>query len=352
MDVDPSPSPEEPSSPGRDWSELPLDALSSIFIKLGSVAILMGPGLVCRSWLAAARAPELWRVADMTRHAAVFSKRADVLCAMAKVMVDRSDGLMESFWALKFVTCELLDYIAGRANSLKSIRLIGCAHFWDVSLARLASKCPLLEEIECSYQRLPANLFRYVGTMCPRIKYLRIHGQWNGSDDPLRRAIEMENPLYDYHSEGEPINGESRASWEARLNGSAFAIAETMHELRLLQMGGNLLTDKGVRAILKGCPRLKFFDVSGCYNVSGELRARCAKIKRVWSPGQWPIVLCPERCVTGENQGYDNGLVLHDLWEAQVQPLRGDQAAMEDDSCEDRYWEHYWSPLVIQCVRH
>ncbi|WVZ94632.1 hypothetical protein U9M48_040501 [Paspalum notatum var. saurae] len=79
--------------------------------------------------------------------------------------------LMESFWALKFVSCELLDYIAGRANSLKSIRLIRCAHFWDVSLARLASKCPLLEEIECSYQRLPANLFRYVGTMCPRTSH-------------------------------------------------------------------------------------------------------------------------------------------------------------------------------------
>nr|CAB3482389.1 unnamed protein product [Digitaria exilis] len=280
-----------PESPDRNWSELPLDALSAIFAKLGVIEILMGPGLVCRSWLAAAKAPELWRFVDMTHQDVVFSKGPDVLCSMAKVMIDRSDGLMESFWALKFVTCGLVDYMAGR-----------------------------------------------------------IHTQWLDFD-PSRDLIEMENQGYE--NEGRRILGESHASWEARQNENAFAIAETMHELRLLQMGGNSLTDKGVHAILKGCPRLKFFDISKCYNVSDGLRVRCTKIKHVWLPGQRPIALCPDRHVTEENEGNDNGFMLHDLWEAEVQPLRG-EAAMDDYAYDDNQWKDYWSPLLMlppSCTR-
>ncbi|TVU43174.1 hypothetical protein EJB05_09619, partial [Eragrostis curvula] len=190
MDVDPSPLED---SPERDWSELPLDVLSSIFMKLGTIEILMGAGLVCRSWLMSAKTPELWRFVDMTRHKLVFSKGEDTMCAMAKVAIDRSDGKMESFWAQKFVTDELLDYIASRANSLKSIRLIGCTYIWTEALARFASKCPLLEEIECSHHKMPAGLFRYIGKVCPQLKRLRIHMQWFDSDQ-IMREMAMENP--------------------------------------------------------------------------------------------------------------------------------------------------------------
>ncbi|XP_014755857.1 putative F-box/LRR-repeat protein 23 isoform X2 [Brachypodium distachyon] len=166
----------------RDWSELTVDALSAIFTKLGTIEILMGAGLVCHSWLEAAKLPDLWRFVSCPRHNVVFSKAGDVMCKMAKVAVDRSDGRMESFWAQKFVSSELLDYIASRGNSLKSIRIIASGYFPDDRVARLAAKCPMLEEIECSHQKHPAYFLKQLGAARPQLKRLRIHVPWFNSE--------------------------------------------------------------------------------------------------------------------------------------------------------------------------
>ncbi|XP_006659906.2 F-box protein SKIP19-like [Oryza brachyantha] len=141
----------------RDWSELPL---SAIFMKLWTVEILMGASFVCHSWLEASKSPELWRFVDMTRHKVILSKRTGILCAMAKVAIDPSDGQMESFWARKFVSCDLFYYIMRRASTLKSIRLIACTFVQQRPLAMLAAKCPLLEEIECSHHTILAPTIR------------------------------------------------------------------------------------------------------------------------------------------------------------------------------------------------
>lgn len=99
----------------RDWSELPVDVLSVVLAKLGAVEILMGGGLVCHSWLEAAKLPETWRCVDMAHHefAASWMNR-DFARAMAKVAVDRSDGRLEVFEAAKFVDDALLNYIGPR----------------------------------------------------------------------------------------------------------------------------------------------------------------------------------------------------------------------------------------------
>lgn len=304
MDVDRSPLLE---SPVRDWSELPLDPLSLIFMKLGAIEVLMGAGLVCRSWLAAAKAPEIWRFVDMTRHKLVFSKGTDTLCAMARVAINRSDGRMESFWAQQFVTDELLDYIGNRANSLRSIRLVACTHFWHIPLVKMLDKCPLLEEVECSYQRMTDDFFRYLGVVCPQLKRLRIHleREWYDSD-AIRREMEMESRRQNGDiDEDEESEEETAEAWEARQNVVAFVIAEGLPELRLLQMAGNRLTNKGLYAILEGCPHLECLDISDCFNLrfNDELRARCSNLKHVLFHKQQNKVCCPDLHVIGEKEG-------------------------------------------------
>ncbi|CAO2176182.1 unnamed protein product [Urochloa humidicola] len=248
MDVEPSPL---IVSPVRDWSELPLDALSTIFMKLGTIEILMGAGRVCRSWLQAAKSPELWRFVDMTHHKMVISmKGPDTLCAMAKVAIDRSDGRMESFRAQLFVTSELLDYI----------------------VSRFASKCPLLEEIELSHQKMLPELIRHIGSVHPKLKHLRIS----------LPSMYLNGVCSDYDE-----------SWDDMKNEEAFAISESLHELRFLTMEGRCLSNKGVYAIIEGCPHLEFLDMTKCCDVvlDDKLRACCTKIKQVFFPKRYQSLL-------------------------------------------------------------
>ncbi|KAF0897787.1 hypothetical protein E2562_000497 [Oryza meyeriana var. granulata] len=105
--MDALPLPEPPPPPEmRDWSELPLDALSLVFSKLGAVEVLCA-GLVCRPWLRAAKLPHLWRCVDMAHHRGISWKKRSVWCKMAEVAVNRSGGQLEAFKARMFVTTSL-----------------------------------------------------------------------------------------------------------------------------------------------------------------------------------------------------------------------------------------------------
>jgi hypothetical protein len=100
-----------------DWSLLPLDALASVFVRLSAVDVLSGAGLVCHSWLQAAKVPDVWRVVDMGNRNKIelnFSTNLEDLCAMAKSAVDRSEGQLREFAGKYFITDELMQYIVER----------------------------------------------------------------------------------------------------------------------------------------------------------------------------------------------------------------------------------------------
>lgn len=100
----------------RDWAELPVDAILQVFRWLDHVDILMGAGLACRSWRAAARdEPALWRRIDMRGFACLpywQRHRRDTVRAMAREAVRRSDGRCEEFWSKVGGDDEVLRFLA------------------------------------------------------------------------------------------------------------------------------------------------------------------------------------------------------------------------------------------------
>nr|CAB3480272.1 unnamed protein product [Digitaria exilis] len=233
----------------RDWSELPRDAIASVFAKLGAVDILMGPGLVCHSWLDAAMVPELWRSVDMAgpNIAAVRDKYGsayeDVLRVMAKKAVDRSNGQLEV------------------APSLKVLGLISCFRIFIEGFMEAISKFPLLEELKLSAWDLGSCVtYQFVGKACKNLRHFEL----------------VREVSWSYSFEPEYVGGNYHTD-------EAYGIT-TMHGLRYLTIHGYHLTNKGLTAILDNCPQLESLDLDSSFVLDDAIRAKCAAIKISVSP--------------------------------------------------------------------
>ncbi|CAO2187342.1 unnamed protein product [Urochloa humidicola] len=248
-----------PPASERDWSELPLDAIASVFVKLGAIEILMGAGLVCRTWLQAAKLPELWRSVDMAHHKVLdemggvrflrvgagytFAEskiNRDVLCAMARAAVDRSRGQLQVFVGKQFVTDELLE-----SPALKALGLISCGGVSNEGFSELVSKCPLLED-------LLLLLCHNVGGLV-QLKRFR-----------LRKGRQS---LFDCEASGEALG------------------VASMRQLRTLAVfGSDDITNGELASILDSCPHLENLDLRRCYKiiVDDELQGRYASIKSLF----------------------------------------------------------------------
>ncbi|KAM0872062.1 hypothetical protein ACQ4PT_038980 [Festuca glaucescens] len=95
---------------------------------LGAVDVLIGAGFVCRSWLEAAKLPDVWRVVNMENHDVLLDKDESIMCMMAKAAVDRFDGQLRVFAGMWFVSHELVKYIVERSPSLTTLRLVLRVH--------------------------------------------------------------------------------------------------------------------------------------------------------------------------------------------------------------------------------
>ncbi|KAJ9163272.1 hypothetical protein P3X46_022958 [Hevea brasiliensis] len=234
-----------PQEPYRNWVELPRDVTASILWKLGAIEILTSAQLVCSTWRSICKDPSMWRSIDMHNLGDLWDMDYD-LGRMCRHAVDRSSGGLVDVNIEYFGTDDLLQYIADRSSHLKRLRLVCCYSISDEGLSEVATKFPLLEELDISYCSLSKQALEVVGRCCPLLKSFKLNNQ--GCRNP--------------HIE---------------CNEEALAIAEHMPHLRYLQIFGNKLTNEGLQAILDGCPHLESLDLRQCFNVNmdGHLGKRC-----------------------------------------------------------------------------
>ena len=149
-----------------------------------------------------------------------------------------------------------------RSTGLKRLRLVGCHRITDYGFRSVASKFPMLEDLDITLDEDISHVtLSLVGRSCPLLKSFKFN---------KRRFIDVCN-----NSDG------------AELNDYAFAIAGNMHRLHHLMLLRNSLTNKGLSAILDGCPHLESLDLRQCLNLKlgGSLGRRCVKqIQQLWRP--------------------------------------------------------------------
>ncbi|KAL1188345.1 putative F-box/LRR-repeat protein 23 [Cardamine amara subsp. amara] len=242
----------------RNWAELPSEITSSILIRLGAIEILENAQKVCRSWRRVCKNPSMWRKIDFDNRNDVASFKYN-LESMCRHAVDRSQGGLVEIEIWLYGTNALIKYIADSSSNLQSLSLVRCYPITDEGVAEAVAKLPLLEELEVSFCRFSGESLRAIGRSCPNLKTLK-----------LNRNHEIE-----FLGNG--------------LDSNAMAIAESMPQLRHLQLLGNGLTNKGLKAILDGCPHLEHLDLRKCFNVNlvGDLKKRCSeRIKVLRCPNE------------------------------------------------------------------
>ncbi|KAF8116455.1 hypothetical protein N665_0017s0015 [Sinapis alba] len=218
-----------------NWAELPYELTSSILSRLDTIDILENAQKVCTSWRRVCKDPAMWWKIDMRNLGALWLKlNLEMMCRHA---VDRSQGGLVEIDILHFCTDSLLNYIADRSSSMRTLRLASCNLITNKGLTAAILKLPLLEELEVSFCSFSSKSLRVVGQSLPNLKTLK-----------LNRDGFVVRPRY--------VN-----------EGVALAIAETMPGLRFLQLVGNMLSDIGLKAILDNCPNLEHLDLRQCFKV-------------------------------------------------------------------------------------
>ncbi|VVB07871.1 unnamed protein product [Arabis nemorensis] len=293
-----------------NWSEQPQELTFSIMLRLDAFEILENAQKVCSAWRRVSKNPLLWRKIDIRSRRTVDSYYFGRMCRQA---VDRSEGGLVEIKIGNFGGDSLVSYIADRSTNLRSLRLEyyypitinGNEVYYPFSgLVNALAKLPLLEELEVSLTWTSKLNLKAIGHSCPKLKILKLNG--SGSNSIRQR-----------HDDDD-----------------AFEIAQSMPELRQLQLIGNKLTDAGLTAILDNCPHLEHLDLRKCLNIkfSGDLEKRCLESVKEFIPPKDSTAGCPFHGVLSntdseeeESEGDD------DLVDSSEEESEGDDDLADND---------------------
>ena len=117
-------------------------------------------------------------------------------------------------------------------------------------------KFPLLEGLYLYRVTISKETIEIVGRHCPKLKTLKVNHR------ACRLCVE-------------DANEESLTSY----NEIAIAIGGSLHELRHLELKGNMMSNVGLQAILDGCRHLETLDLHECFciDLKGNPVTECLK---------------------------------------------------------------------------
>ncbi|KAI4312402.1 hypothetical protein MLD38_037212 [Melastoma candidum] len=218
--------------PKPNWFELPRAILPEILIKLGAIEMIVSAQKVCTLWHDVCTDPSTWTSIDI-RSSRYLPNMPYDLTKNCHHAIDLSRGGCVDISLESLGDDDLLNHIIERGCQLRRLRVMYCWSISDEGMAEAARRMPFLETFEYCF---------------------------GGRGQCIRDA-----------------------------DGGAFAIAKYMPGLRRLSLFGNGLTNKGLGAILNGCPQLESLDLRDCYNIvlkSSDLEKKCERIKDM----RWPQV--------------------------------------------------------------
>ncbi|XP_071698652.1 F-box protein SKIP19-like [Rutidosis leptorrhynchoides] len=240
----------DPSSSATDetpnWLEMPHELMSTILQSLGAVEILNHAQLVCTNWRRICKDPSMWKVINMNEIVDDWGMDEERL-NLTKQAVYRSSGELIDINLEFFCTDELLDFITQSSSKLKCLCLSNCYNITSSGLSNAVKRLPQLEKLHLYYTYIYVEDIEVIGQNCPQLKSFKLNKEFS------RPHIECD--------------------------GDAFAIANSMPELRHLQLFGNKMTNEGLQAILHGCPHLESLDIRRCFNLNlaGDLGKLCVE---------------------------------------------------------------------------
>ncbi|KAK2980550.1 hypothetical protein RJ640_015935 [Escallonia rubra] len=231
---------ESPAARNPNWLDLPRELTASILHRLGAIELLETAQKVCTTWRNICKDPAMWRTVDMRNSGRTYALPYN-LEKMTMHAVDLSCGQLEVINIENFV-----GFVDSTSSQLKRLRLVRCYDgISPEAFSEAFKKLPLLEELHLYFTVFDKQVIEVAGRFCTLLKSFKLN----------------------IHSYEHP----------RRCDDEALAIAESMPELRNLQLFGNKMTDDGLRAILDKCPHLESLDLRQCFNVTlaGDVGNRC-----------------------------------------------------------------------------
>ncbi|KAL6136509.1 hypothetical protein ACLB2K_061804 [Fragaria x ananassa] len=267
-----------------NWLDLPESLTVSILSRLEVTEILKTAQRVCRTWHRICKDPMMWRAINVCdiwvyNNSTSWHKNAKKMEKICRYAVNRGRGNVVDISLENLGSDGLLWDITSRSKKIRRLRLV-LPNITHNGLSLVASKLPLLEELELSYSAYTTEALEAIGRHCPLLKSLKLNKR---HDIPyVRDGCKLAQRHHHYQ-----VFGSKKRSKGLHDDGDALAIAGTMHCLQKLQIFGNKVTNMGLQAILDGCPRLESLDLRHCYNlkVEGYLELRCLqRIKQLRLP--------------------------------------------------------------------